>query len=646
MTAVDVGPVGTPDFEPVAEAAHYDPPPAGIDPDQTKGWMKRLWPMVRAYRRTMLIGVVTGVVALAIQAAVPALGRSAVDAAIEGNRQALWIVFGLTAAFGIGRLVFGGIYRYQLFKLGWNVETDLRAIMYEHLTRLSFSYYDRTQSGEVISRANSDIRSLQLLLAFGPLVSMNVLMFVMALGFMVYVHPWLALVALAPLPGVYWFGLKFRNQVFPLSWVTQARMADLATIVDENVNGTRVVKSFAAEERQIALLGRSAQRIYWTNVEIANSRSRWNPLIESLPRLGTAMVVLYGGWLAIEGVVSIGTLLAFSAYVIMLQVPFRMAGFMLMQGQRASAAAQRIYEILDEPPQIVDSPTAVDIVDPRGEVDFEGVSFGYNPDTPVLDDFTLHIEPGERVAIVGSSGTGKSTVARLLDRFYDVDGGSVRIDGLDVRDVTLRSLRHTVGLVLDEPFLFSASVHDNIAYARPDAPRSDVVVAATAAQAHGFISELEHGYDSVVGERGYTLSGGQRQRIAIARTLLANPKVLVLDDATSAIDVTVEEAIHQALQELMANRTTIIIAHRLSTISLAERVVVLNQGRVANTGTHTELLATDPHYVEILARHSDDELDGVSGNGKGDRTTARRFDNEMPGFPKSGDEPWTFGGGG
>ena len=644
MTAVDVGPVGTPDFEPVAVAAHYEPPPAGIDPDRTKGWMKRLWPMVRAYRRIMLIGVVTGVVALAIQAAVPALGRSAVDAAIEGNRGALWIVFGLTAAFGIGRMVFGGIYRFQLFKLGWNVETDLRAIMYEHLTRLSFSYYDRTQSGEVISRANSDIRSLQLLLAFGPLVSMNVLMFVMALGFMVYVHPWLALVALAPLPGVYWFGLKFRNQVFPLSWVTQARMADLATIVDENVNGTRVVKSFAAEERQIALLGRSAQRIYWTNVEIANSRSRWNPLIESLPRLGTAMVVLYGGWLAIEGVVSIGTLLAFSAYVIMLQVPFRMAGFLLMQGQRASAAAQRIYEILDEAPEIIDSPTAVDIVDPRGHVDFEGVSFGYNPDTPVLDDFTLHIEPGERVAIVGSTGTGKSTVARLLDRFYDVDGGSVRIDGLDVRDVTLRSLRHTVGLVLDEPFLFSASIHDNIAYGRPDASRSDVVTAATAAQAHGFISELASGYDSVVGERGYTLSGGQRQRIAIARTLLANPKVLVLDDATSAIDVTVEEAIHEALQELMANRTTIIIAHRLSTISLAERVVVLDRGRLANMGTHAELLATDPHYVEILARHSDDGLDHVSGNGDGSR--GRRFDNEMPRFAKSGDEPWGFGGGG
>ncbi len=635
MTATETGPVGIPElepertgaqseipeFEPIAVAAEYEPPTAGIDPDQTKGWMKRLMPLLRAHRRTLVIGVVTGVFALATQVAVPAAGRSAVDAAITGDRRGMWIVAVLIAVFGVGRLVFGGVNRFYLFKLGWDVETDLRAIMYEHLTRLSFSYYDRTQSGDVISRANSDIRSLQLLLAFGPLISMNLLMFVMALGFMLYIHPWLALAALAPLPGVYWFGLKFRNQVFPLSWVTQARMTDLATIVDENVNGTRVVKSFAAEKRQIAQLGRSAQRIQWTNVEIAKSRSRWNPIIESLPRLGTAVVVLYGGWLAIEGRVSIGTLLAFSAYVIMLQVPFRMAGFVLMQGQRASAAAQRIYEILDEVPQIVDSPGAVDIVQPRGQVDFEAVCFGYNPETPVLDEFNLHIEPGERVAIVGSTGSGKSTVARLLDRFYDVDGGSVRIDGLDVRDVTLRSLRHTVGLVLDEPFLFSASVHENIAYGRPTASRAEVEAAASAAQAHGFISELAHGYDTVVGERGYTLSGGQRQRIAIARTLLANPKVLVLDDATSAIDVTVEEAIHRALQELMADRTTIIIAHRLSTISLAERVVVLDGGRVANSGTHAELLATDPHYVEILARHSDHESGDVSGNGDGSMTS-------------------------
>ncbi|WP_420640297.1 ABC transporter ATP-binding protein [Candidatus Poriferisocius sp.] len=607
-----------PEFEPVGVTARYAPPPAGIDPDQTKGWMKRLMPMILAHRRTLILGVVTGVFALAAQVAVPAAGRSAVDAAIAGDRSAMWIVAALIAVFGVARLVFGGVYRYQLFKLGWNVETDLRAIVYEHLTRLSFAYYDRTQSGQVISRANSDIRSVQLLLAFGPLLSMNLLMFVMALGFMVYIHPWLALVALAPLPGVFWFGLKFRDQVFPLSWVSQARMADLATIVDENVSGTRVVKSFAAEERQIALLGRSAQRIQWANVEIANSRARWNPVIESLPRLGTAMVVLYGGWLAIDGVVSIGTLLAFSAYVIMLQVPFRMAGFLLMQGQRASAAAQRIYEILDEVPEITDSPDAVDLLDPQGRVDFCDVSFGYSPDIPVLDGFTLHIQPGERVAIVGSTGSGKSTVARLLDRFYDTDAGSIRIDGTDVREVTLRSLRHTVGLVLDEPFLFSASVHDNIAYGRPNATRAEVVAAAEAAQAHRFIIELADGYDTVVGERGYTLSGGQRQRIAIARTLLANPKVLVLDDATSAIDVTVEEAIHVGLRRLMADRTTIIIAHRLSTISLAERVVVLDRGRVVNSGTHAELLARDPHYVAILARshQAGAEDSPVSGNGQ------------------------------
>jgi len=609
---------GSPEFEPIGVTARYPRPSAGIDPDQSKGWITRLMPVIRTHGGLLTAGLVTGIIGLAVQVAVPAAAQKAVDSAASGDRQTLWITTVVIIGLGAARLVFGGANRYLLFKLGWNVETDMRAIMYEHLTKLSFSYYDRTQSGQVISRANSDIRSVQLLLSFGPIISVSVLSFVLAFGYMIYVHPLLALVALAPLPGVYWFGVRFRDQVFPLSWVSQARMADLATIVDENVSGTRVVKSFAAEERQIALLGRSAQRIQWANTRIVDSRSRWNPLIESLPRLGTAMVLLYGGWLAIQGEVSVGTLLAFSAYVIMLQLPFRMAGFVLMQGQRASAAAQRIYEILDEVPEIADSPGAVDIAHPHGRVDFQDVRFGYNPETPVLDGFSLCIEPGERVALVGRTGSGKSTVARLLDRFYDADGGSVLIDGLDVRDVTLRSLRHTVGLVLDEPFLFSASLHDNIAYGRPGAARSEVVAAARAAQAHIFIQELPDGYDTVVGERGYTLSGGQRQRIAIARTLLANPKVLILDDATSAIDVTVEEAIHQALQVLMADRTTIIIAHRLSTISLAERVVMLADGRVANMGSHAELLATDPRYVEILARYGNGGGDGgppAAGNG-------------------------------
>lgn len=576
----------------------------GIDPDQTKGWMMRLMPLIRCRDNLLIAGIVTGVFGLAVQVAVPAAARHAVDAAGGGDRQTLWITTMVIIALGLSRMVLGGANRYLLFKLGWSVETDMRAIMYEHLTRLSFSYYDRTQSGQVISRANSDIRSVQILLSFGPIIAMSVLSFVLAFGYMLWVHTWLALVALLPLPCVYWLGVRFRHEVLPLSWVSQARMADLATIVDENVNGTRIVKSFAAEERQISLLGRAAQRIQWANERIADSRSRWNPLIESLPRVGTAMVLLYGGWLAIEGQVTVGTLLAFSAYVIMLQVPFRTAGFLLMQAQRASAAAQRIYEILDEVPEITDAAYATDLMSPAGKVDFEDVSFGYDPDIPVLQNFNLSIQAGERVALVGRTGSGKSTVARLLDRFYDTNHGAVRIDNHDVRDVTLQSLRHTVGLVLDEPFLFSVSIHDNIAYGRPDASRTEVVAAAQAAQAHSFITELSEGYDTIVGERGYDLSGGQRQRIAIARTLLANPKVLILDDATSAIDVTVEEAIHKALRTLMANRTTLIIAHRLSTISLAERVVVMTGGEITDMGTHAELLARNPEYVEILARSS------------------------------------------
>jgi ATP-binding cassette subfamily B protein len=337
-------------------------------------------------------------------------------------------------------------------------------------------------------------------------------------------------------------------------------------------------------------------------------------VVEALPRVGAAAVLLYGGLLAIDGTVSIGTLIAFNAYIILLQTPFRMLGFVLIQWQRASASAQRIFEVLDERPEIVDAPGAVDLEAPTGRVEFRDVSFRYPsaPGTPddrrkplVLDGATFAIEPGEVVAVVGRTGSGKSTIARLLPRFYDVDAGAITIDGRDVRTVTLASLRHHVGLVLDEPFLFSVSLRDNIAYGNPTVPMERVVAAAKAAQAHDFIAALPEGYDTVVGERGYTLSGGQRQRIAIARTLLVNPRILVLDDATSAIDVSTEAAIHEALHTLMEGRTTLVIAHRLSTISLADRVLLLEGGRIVASGTHSELLASEPRYVDVLA-HVDD----------------------------------------
>lgn len=598
-------------YEPVAIELKYRPPHATIDPDRDAGWVHRVMPLLRARWQAFGVAIAIGVVALVVQVQIPSVLRDGIDDAL-GDKPGtplghyVWIL----VALAVARFITGAFYRYLLFRAGYLFETDLRAIVYEHLTRLSFGYFDRTQSGQVISRANSDIRSIQLLLTFGPLVMMSGLTFVFAFAKMLQIHVALSLVAMSTMPLVYLTGSALRKRVFPLSWLVQARMADAATIVDENINGIRVVQSYAAETRQITNLARAAQRLQWASVATTAARARWNPLVESLPRLGAAAVLLYGGLLAIDGTVTIGTLIAFNAYIILLQTPFRMLGFVLIQWQRASASAQRIFEILDEVPEIVDPPGAVDLDDPQGLVEFHNVHFRYAsaPGTAddrlapvVLDGASFSIAPGERVAVVGRTGSGKSTIARLLPRFYDVESGSITIDGIDVRALTLASLRHHVGLVLDEPFLFSVSLRDNIAYGRPTASMDEIVAAATAAQAHDFIKALPDGYETVVGERGYTLSGGQRQRIAIARTLLVNPRILVLDDATSAIDVSTEEAIHDALHTLMQGRTTLVIAHRLSTISLADRVLLLEGGRIAASGTHTELLANEPRYVDVLA---------------------------------------------
>ena len=591
-------------LEPLAVELAYEPPPVGVDPRRDLGWMRRLAPLLRARGWAFAGALGAGVVALGAQIAVPAVLREGIDSLRDGEARLGPFVAALLALAG-ARMVFGAAYRYGLFRAAYRVETDLRGLVYEHLTQLSFGYYDRTQSGQVVSRANSDIRSIQLLLAFGPLVVMSGLTFFVAFGYMLSIHVGLTLLALSTMPFVYLAGLRLRQRVFPLSWVVQARMAELATVVDESIQGVRVVQSFAQEERQVNQLARAAQRLRWASIETARSRARWSPLIEALPRIGSALVLLYGGKLAIDGRVTVGTLVAFNAYVIVLQAPFRMLGFLLIQAQRAAASAQRVYEVLDETVDIADRPGAIELRSPQGRIEFDRVSFRYGAKlSPVLDELSFAVEPGERVAIVGRTGTGKSTIARLIPRFYDVDGGAVRIDGTDVRALTLTSLRHHVSMVLDEPFLFSVSLRDNIAYGRPTADIADVVAAAQAAQAHDFITELPEGYDTVVGERGYTLSGGQRQRIAIARTLLVNPKILVLDDATSAIDVATEDAIHDALHALMRERTTLIIAHRLSTISLAERVVFIDGGRVAATGTHAELLAREPRYAEVLA-HAD-----------------------------------------
>jgi len=606
-------------YEPLPPAARYDPPGSRIHPDASLGWIRRMLPVVRVHRRSFAIAMAMAAVALASNVAIPAVVGSGIDEIrAGGDGVTTWVVALLVLAFARSIFTFG--YRSRLYKFAYAIEYDLRSLMFRHFAAMSHAFYDKVQTGQLVSRANSDIRAVQMLLAFAPFIAMQMMTFALAFGFMLTKHVLLTLVSISTLPLVYLFGVKLRNLMFPLSWVVQGRLAEVATTVEENVTGVRVVKAFAGERRQIEQLALQSRRLRWAAVKVNDERARYAPLMENLPRLGMALTLLYGGYLAIDGRVTVGTIITFSSYVLLLQAPFRMLGFFMIMSQRAAASAGRIFEILDTPAEITDRPGAVDLVDPAGDVRFEHVRFSYGgPDgTPVLDDFDLHVRPGETVALVGATGSGKSTVARLLLRFYDADGGAVRVDGHDVRDLTMASLRHHVGMVTDEPFLFSCSIRDNIAYARPDATDEQVRAAAAAANADGFIAELAQGYDTVVGERGYTLSGGQRQRIAIARTLLADPAVLVLDDATSAVDVRVEAEIHEALGRLSADRTTLIIAHRLSTIALADRVALVDGGRVLALDTHQRLLATEPRYREVLASVREHEGDVVD-DGEEDR---------------------------
>jgi ATP-binding cassette, subfamily B, bacterial len=620
--------VGT-DFVPIGEVARNEAPPSGIDPDRSLSWLRRAMPVMQAHKGIFVTSLVLSFVGLILQVQIPNLLNKAITNSLQHHTVPLdtyvWWIVGLGIASGIT----GYVARLFLFETAYDIEYDLRNIIYEHLTKMSFGFYDRVQSGQLISRANSDIRSVQMYMTFAPLILVQCSLAVIAFGYMLSYSVPLAFVAMATMPLVFWTGVRMRNSMFPVSWIIQARLADVATIVDENVNGVRVVKSFAAEQQQLRALSGAAERVQWGYIKDADLRARFTPLVQNLPQVGLALVLVFGGYMVIHGTLGVGAIVAFNSYLLMLQAPFMMLGMLIMMGQRAAASAGRIYEILDELPTVADSPDAVDLVDCTGDVRFRHVDFAYAADAEelVLADFDLHVPPGQTVAIVGRTGSGKSTVARLLSRFYDARHGSVEIDGHDVRDLTLASVRATVGVVLDEPFLFSVSVKDNIAYGRPSATRVEVEAAARAAGAHDFISQLADGYDTVVGERGYTLSGGQRQRIAIARTLLVNPPVMVLDDATSAIDVQVEQTIHAGLRRQMAGRTTLIIAHRLSTIALADRVVLLDSHRVVADGTHAELLATTPLYAEVLAQAAEFEAahdraeqtedDAASGDGLG-----------------------------
>jgi ATP-binding cassette, subfamily B, bacterial len=552
-------------------------------------------------RRDLVLALTAAVLGSACQVVVPLVERQIVDNVIVRHGSPLWpwlIALLLLAAATFG---FAYIRRYRGGRVGLAVQYDLRNAMHDHLQELDFDNLDRMPTGQLVARANSDSTLVQGLLNFFPIMSGNVLLMLLSLIMMIYLSPKLALVAVVIAPALLIVSYRMRWRVFPATWDGQQREGDLAQIVDEDVNGVRVVKAFGQEGRELARLADAAEVLYGSQMRAVRLQSRYQPVLEAIPAIGQVCVLAFGGWLVLHHEMTLGTFLAFSTYIAQMAAPARQLAGVLTIGQQARAGVERIFQLLDLKPAISDAANAVELPKLQGQITFAGVDFAYPDGPPVLDGFELTVSAGERVAIVGPSGSGKSTVAMLVPRFRDPEGGAVLVDGHDVRTVKLSSLRRQVGVVFEESFLFSESVRYNIAYGCPDATDEKIEAAARAAAAHDFIQELPRGYDTVVGERGLSLSGGQRQRIALARAILVDPRILILDDATSAVDASTEASIHQALRVVLAGRTTLLVAHRRSTLDLADRIVVVAHGRVVEQGTHAELLSQSDLYRSLLS---------------------------------------------
>jgi ATP-binding cassette, subfamily B, bacterial len=552
--------------------------------------------------------VLTGLAWTIGKVSVPRLVGLAIDRGIEGGSSAggrRWTL--LIALAGVVSATFTGLRRYLAFREARLTEANLRDRLFAHFQRLHFAFHDQTQTGQLMSRANTDLQQIQSFVVLIPIAFANFATVTSVTVILLRMNATLALLALGSLPMVNVLAKRFATRLHPAVMGIQRESAELATVVEETVSGIRVVKGFGSESRQAARLREEADDVYDQSMLASRTRAAYLPALELLPNLGLVLVLGYGGHAVLNDELTIGELIAFNTYVVMLIWPLRMLGMIIAQAQRAAASAERVEEVLETAPEIYDRPNARHLppVDAsrRGEVRFDSVTFGYGTSgRPVLDDIDLVIAAGESVALVGPTGCGKTTVARLIPRFYDVDDGQVLLDGVDVRDLTLHELRKAVGIVFEDTFLFSDTIRANIAFALPDAPIERVRRAALLAGAHEFIEHLPDGYETEIGERGFSLSGGQRQRIAIARAILADPRVLILDDATSAVDPTKEHEIRDALGEVMKGRTTIVIAHRPATIALADRVVLLDRGRIVAAGTHDELLATSARYREVLAR--------------------------------------------
>ena len=561
---------------------------------------RRLMGFLRPYRRQLWGSLVFAWAAMGMTVLIPWLIGRAVNAIESGEKPDLLPLALAIVAAALLRLGLTAVRRIVAGKVSLAVEFDLRERFYGHLQRLELGFFDSQQTGQLMSRATVDLQSIRFFLGYGLIfITQNLLTIALACAVMIAIDPPLAAIALAPAPLVVYTALRYNRVSRPAVQEVQQRIAELTAEAEEGVSGIRIVKAFAREEYQLHRFRRAVARVFDQSVYSTRLQATFSPLIGFLPQLGIALVLLVGGRAVIADDLSLGDFTAFYTYVVMLAGPMRSLGMTMGMAQRAIASGNRLFEILDREPRIESPPSAPPLPEGGGRVELRDVTLRYERGVPALGGIDMTVEAGRTVALVGPSGSGKTSLVALVARLYDPSEGSVLVDGADVRNLDVTSLRSQVAFVADDSFLFSATVAENIAYARPGATRGEIEVAAGRAQADDFICDLPGGYDTVVGERGLTLSGGQRQRIAIARALLADPRILILDDATSSVDATTEAAIKAGLREAMAGRTTFVIAHRLSTVSLADEVVVMDQGRIVDRGTHEELLEGCGFYREI-----------------------------------------------
>jgi ATP-binding cassette subfamily B protein len=554
-----------------------------------------------AHRRLLVWSILLALAAQGFALAIPSFTGRAIDGAIRPHDRSslwLWVWLIIAAGFTSGALMVAR--RLIAGRLSLNVEFDLRQSLYTHLQGMSFGFYDKHQTGQLLSRATSDVSAVRMFLGYGLVFITQYGASLLAASVLLVITSWqLALITFVLLPPIAIVATRYSRRSHPVLRDIQQRIADVTTQAEESIVGVRVVKAFAQEEAEGARFAERTERVFERELDSARIQARYSPLLDLLPQLAFAVIILAGGLLVIDGRLSLGGFVTYNLYLALLIWPLRMIGMWIGQYQRAVASGERIFQVLDERSEITDPTAPLELPAGGGELRFEGLTFGYDADRPVLQHLDLDVAPGSTVALIGRTGSGKTTLASLIPRFYDPQQGRVLLDGVDVRDLRLADLRGAIATVAEDTFLFSTTVAANIAYGKPGATREDVLGAARRAQAHEFIEALPKGYDTVVGERGLTLSGGQRQRLSIARALLVDPRVLILDDATASVDATTEARIRRALETVMEGRTTIIVAHRLSTIALADEIVVLEDGRVAARGRHEELVDSNAVYAEI-----------------------------------------------